>query len=118
MKKTKQKEEMVKKPVFGCKKNQNSLNNVILIGHIGQEPVKDGEKTTISIATNYAYLKDDEWISETEWNNVTLFGKKADYVLKNVEKGSLFQIEGRLNKNYVKVESIQVLNKLPKKEVN
>lgn len=75
-----------------------TMNRVILIGRLGKDAeTKNVNETTVtrfSIATERRFKKGDEWVSETDWHNVTLWrsGKLAEYLTK----GTLVSVEGRL----------------------
>ena len=81
-----------------------SVNKVILIGNLGQDPELAYSATgtaycRFSIATSYS-LKDKEkegnWISYTDWHNAVAFGNIAERVSQNLKKGSKVYVEGRL----------------------
>lgn len=80
-----------------------SLNKVMLIGNLGQDAehrftTNNTEVTTFSIATTYSYKgKDGNWVNETTWHNVVIFGA-SDYLKNNLKKGKKFYIEGRISK--------------------
>lgn len=69
-------------------------NKVTLIGNIGQNPeVKElngGNKLAkFSLATNETYRnKAGEKVTDTQWHNLTAWGKTAEIVEKYVKKGS------------------------------
>ena len=74
-----------------------SVNKVILIGHVGQDPnvrgVQGGTKVAnFTLATTEKY-KDKE---DTEWHNVAVWGSLAEVVEKYVQKGTQLYIEGRI----------------------
>ena len=78
-----------------------SVNKVILIGNLGQAPdvrvTNTGMKVAeISIATTRRFTRNDERVEQTQWHNVTLWGKLAEIVEKYTTKGSSIYIEGRL----------------------
>ena len=83
--------------------SKGTVNKVFIIGRLGQEPqiryMPNGTAVlSISIATNDGY-KDSQtgqFIDNTEWHNVTIFGKKAEIVTQYRTKGDLLMIEGRL----------------------
>lgn len=92
----------------------NLKNSVRLIGHIGQNPeVKDmssGKKLAkFSIAINESYKNNaGERVTDTQWHNITAWGKQAELVEKLVKKGSEVAIEGRLNNNsYVDKDGVK-----------
>lgn len=74
-----------------------SVNKAILIGNVGSDPkVMYPEKGTsfafFSLATN-------ERIGETErteWHNIVMSGKAAEYAEKYIRKGSKLYVEGKL----------------------
>ncbi len=80
-----------------------SLNKVMLIGNLGQDAehrftTNNTEVSTFSIATSNSYKgKDGNWVNDTTWHNIVLFGA-SDYLKSNLKKGRKFYIEGRINK--------------------
>ncbi len=81
---------------------RNSLNKVMLIGHLGGDAdVKYTPKGTaianFSLATNES-RKDDkgEWIDHTEWHKIVLWGKLAEFAEQYLKKGTMLLVEGRL----------------------
>src|SRR5690349_23634411 len=79
-----------------------SVNKVILIGNLGQDPeVKYTPQGTavakITLATNERYKdKGGEWQDRTEWHNVVLWQRLAEIAGEYLKKGSKVYIEGRL----------------------
>ena len=75
------------------------LNKVILIGHVGADPiVKKLENGTVvanfSIATDESYKdKNGEKIKETYWHDITAWGKLAELVEKLIEHFQSFEVE-------------------------
>lgn len=71
------------------------LNRVELIGHLGKDPeirvFRDGTpNASISVATT-EYYKDKETGERkdiTQWHNITVIGKKADFCKEYLKKGS------------------------------
>ena len=80
-----------------------SLNKVMLIGNLGQDAehrftTNNTEVSSFSIATSNSYKgKDGNWVNETTWHNVVIFGA-SDFLKGNLKKGKKFYIEGRINK--------------------
>lgn len=80
----------------------SSLNKVILIGRTGKEPeirsFENGNKVAnFTLATSEKYKKQNgEQVENTEWHNISVFGKLVDIVEKYVKKGDLLYIEGQL----------------------
>ena len=89
-------------------------NKVQLIGNLGQNPeVKElngGKKLAkFSLATNETYRnKAGEKVTDTQWHNLTVWGKTADIVEKYLKKGSEVAVEGKLlNRNYTDKEGVK-----------
>lgn len=78
------------------------LNKVILLGHLGKDPVvrsleKGGKVASFTLATNRFYKgQDGNPVEETEWHNIVLWGNLADLAEKYLAKGRQVFIEGRL----------------------
>ncbi|HEY1936398.1 MAG TPA: single-stranded DNA-binding protein [Candidatus Angelobacter sp.] len=79
-----------------------SVNKVILVGNLGQDPeVKYTPSGTpvakFSLATNERYKdKSGEWQDRAEWHNVIAWQRLAEIVGEYVKKGSKVYVEGRL----------------------
>jgi len=79
-----------------------SLNKVILIGHVGNEPelkytTNNNAVCNFSVATTKSWKNHkDEWQEKVEWHSVVVWRKQAEYVAKNIEKGSLVYVEGEI----------------------
>lgn len=78
-----------------------SLNKVMLIGNLGRDPesrvLQSGMATNFSIATTRRYRSGSgEVVSETEWHNISMFGKLAEIAAQHLKKGSAVYIEGRI----------------------
>lgn len=119
-----------------------SLNKVMLIGNVGNDPeVRYLESTpqnpgntakvaTIRLATTERYRdRSGELRENTEWHNVVLWRNNADVAEKYIRKGSQIYIEGKLrtrqwtdqqgNKRYtteVVADTLQLLGKRPDAE--
>jgi len=81
---------------------KNLRNRVQLIGHLGQDP-ETGESQAgtkfvrFSIATNESYKNDKgEKTEDTQWHNVTAWGKTAEIVENHCSKGDHVAIEAKL----------------------
>lgn len=80
-----------------------SLNKVILIGHLGQDPevrhTTNGDPVcNLNVATSESW-KDKatgEKRESTEWHRVVMFGKSAEVAEKYLRKGSQIYIEGKI----------------------
>jgi len=83
-----------------------SMNKVILIGNVGQDPeirtIPSGAQVcTISVATSESYKdkSSGEWKEITEWHRVTLWDYLAEKAAKSLKKGSKVCIEGKNKTN-------------------
>jgi len=81
----------------------NALRNkVSLIGRLGAQPevvtLDSGRVVArFSMATNESYKgKDGEWKENTQWHNVKAWGKLAELVSQNLQKGWDCKIRGVL----------------------
>jgi single-strand DNA-binding protein len=77
-----------------------SVNKVIILGNVGQDPeIRQGNfiVAALSIATTRKWRdKAGETQSETEWHRVSAFGRLAEIISQYVRKGDPIYIEGRL----------------------
>ena len=82
---------------------KNSVNKVILIGNLGQDPEsrftpQGTAVTSFSVATNESWKSQNGEIKEhTEWHRIEMFGKRAETANEYMRKGNTVYIEGRLN---------------------
>ena len=82
--------------------HKNSLNKVILIGHLGAKPegryTKDGRSVvSFSLATNEGWIGVDGKMREhTEWHLIVAWDKLADFAIEYLKKGQLIHVEGVL----------------------
>jgi single-strand DNA-binding protein len=78
------------------------INKVILVGNLGKDPevrvLESGTKVAkFTMATNENYRdKNNEWQTATEWHNVILWRYLAESAERQLKKGSLVYIEGKL----------------------
>jgi single-strand DNA-binding protein len=78
-----------------------SFNRVILVGNITRDVelrhIPSGTAVTdLGLAVNDRVKKGDEWIDETTFVDVTLWGRTAEVASQFLSKGSAVLIEGRL----------------------
>ena len=79
-----------------------SLNKVIIIGNVGNDPdvrYLDGGSVVakFSVATNERYTtRSGEQVESTEWFRVEMWNDQAKTIEKYVRKGQQIYIEGRL----------------------
>ena len=77
------------------------MNKVIISGNLGQKPeVRQANSGTavcnFSIATNDRVKKGDEWVDDTQWHRIVVFGKQAENCEKYLDKGSKVIVEGKI----------------------
>jgi single-strand DNA-binding protein len=80
------------------------MNNVTLIGHLGNNPEakKLDNGTTLcnfSVATNKRWTKDGEKQERTDWHRIVAFGPLAEVCMEHINKGSHVAIFGELRTN-------------------
>jgi len=79
-----------------------NLNKLHIIGRVTKQPeLKTFDSGAVlcsfSVATNHIYKnKDGEKVEETEFHNITAFGKTAETIVKYVVKGQELYVCGRL----------------------
>ena len=82
---------------------KNSLNKVILIGNLGQDPEarftpQGTAVTNLSIATNESWKDPSgEMHDRTEWHRVVMYGRMAETATEYMKKGQMVYVEGRLH---------------------
>jgi len=80
-------------------------NSVQLIGNLGKDlevkVLENGRalaKTTI--ATNETYKnKSGQQVTDTQWHNITAWGRTAENMAKMLKKGNAVMVKGKLNHN-------------------
>ena len=79
-----------------------SLNKVMLIGNVGNDPeiraTSGGTRVAkISLATNRSWPdRSGQQQEKTEWHRLTFFGRLVDVVEQWVKKGDRLYVEGRI----------------------
>jgi single-strand DNA-binding protein len=78
-----------------------SYNRVVLVGNITRDPelryIPSGTAVSeITLAVNDRVKKGGEWVDETTFVDVTLWGRTAEVANEYLSKGSSVLIEGRL----------------------
>ncbi len=110
------------------------LNNTVLIGRltsgVGEKDfgyISTGTaKLTIHMANNKSRKQGEEWIDETSFFDVVVWGKLAEYNKPKIEKGATVVVSGRLtqdrwkdnngqnkSKVYIVADVLEVYNKIP-----
>jgi single-strand DNA-binding protein len=78
------------------------VNKVTLIGRLGKDPevrtLDNGASIAkFSLATNESYKdKSGEWQTITEWHNIIMWREVAERAEKQLKKGYLVYIDGKL----------------------
>ena len=93
---------------------RSSVNKVILVGNIGNKPegryTPSGTSTaTFSVATNETWINNEqEKKDHTEWHNIVVWNKLADFSTEYLQKGQLIYVEGKLQtRTYKDKDDIQ-----------
>ncbi len=78
-----------------------SYNRVVLVGNLTRDPelrfIPSGTAVSeIGLAVNDRVKKGDQWVEETTFVDVTLWGRQAEIANEYLSKGSSVLIEGRL----------------------
>jgi single-strand DNA-binding protein len=82
--------------------SKGTVNKVILIGRLGQDPElkytpSGAAVLTLSIATNTSYKNQEgNSVDNTEWNRVVIWRKLAEIIAQYAKKGSRVYVEGKL----------------------
>lgn len=81
----------------------SSINKVILIGNIGQDPeikytAKGDAVVNLSMATSEQWVDkaSGEKKEQTEWHRISIFGKPAEIAAQYLKKGSKIYVEGKI----------------------
>ena len=101
--------------------SKNSINRVILVGHVGQDPdikytTSGHAVATFSLATNEMSIDIEKNKTEhTEWHNIVAWNKLAEFAKEYINKGQLIYIEGRIHtqswvdKNDVRQKRVEIV---------
>lgn len=92
-----------------------SVNKVILLGHLGQDPevryTQSGEAVVnLNVATSEQWKDKNsgEKREATEWHRVGIFGKPAEIAGQYLKKGSQVYVEGKIrSKKYTDKDGIE-----------
>lgn len=84
--------------------NRRSINRVILVGNVGKEPeithipslAKDVAKFSLATTEVFMDKKTNQFQEMTEWHNIVAWGWNAKRVERDMHKGSLVLVEGRI----------------------
>jgi single-strand DNA-binding protein len=77
------------------------LNRHEIIGSLGKDPElkhvgkDDTPLAHFSVATNFSVKRGDDWVEETDWHNVEVWGRLAEIAAEYLQKGSRVYVAGR-----------------------
>ncbi len=79
-----------------------SVNKVFLIGNLGKDPdvkfTPSGVQIAkFSMATSERFKRGDNWEEKTDWHNIVLFGRQAEYAGEYLKKGMTVFLEGKIS---------------------
>src|SRR3546814_4780821 len=83
--------------IDGKDRTMQNIAEFRIIGRVGKISEHD-EVTKVNVAANYNRQENGEWVTDTHWNEVTLFGKLIERGGK-AQKGDLVHITGRVRQN-------------------
>lgn len=90
------------------------INKVTLVGNLGRDPeVRRLDNGVVvakfSVATNESYKdKGGEWQTQTEWHDVVAWRQLAERAERDLKKGKLVYIEGKLtHRKYTDANNIE-----------
>ncbi len=80
-----------------------SVNRAILVGNVGKDPdiryVEGKPVASFSLATTERAFTTAAGVNipeKTEWHNIVMWGKNAEYAEKYIRKGAKLYIEGKI----------------------
>jgi len=81
--------------------SKGTINKAFILGRLGRDPemryAPSGTAiATFSVATNSSQKQDGEWVDKTDWHNILVFGKNAEFAGEYLKKGKQVFIEGRM----------------------
>jgi single-strand DNA-binding protein len=76
------------------------VNKTILMGRLGRDPElkqarAGGSVLSISVATKDREKQGDQWQDVTDWHEVVVFGRQAEYLADKARKGDRVLVEGK-----------------------
>lgn len=82
-----------------------SVNKVILLGNVGKDPDVRYVDAGVAVAQfplatsdrSYTLPNGTEVPERTEWHNIVIWRKQAEFVEKYVHKGDLLYVEGKIH---------------------
>ncbi|HAQ61562.1 TPA: single-stranded DNA-binding protein [Candidatus Delongbacteria bacterium] len=79
-----------------------SVNKVFLIGNLGKDPEVKYTPSGVqiakfSLATSERVKKGENWEEKTDWHNIVLFARQAEYAKEYLKKGMTVFIDGKIS---------------------
>lgn len=78
-------------------------NHIELTGFTGKDikvvTAKTKKYARISLAVNNSYKSGEEWVKQTNWFNIIVWGDKETAKLRKIKKGTKLSVAGRININ-------------------
>jgi len=79
-----------------------SVNKVFLIGNLGKDPEVKYTPSGVqiakfSLATSERVKRNEAWEEKTDWHNIVLFARKAEYAGEYLKKGMTVFIDGKIS---------------------
>jgi single stranded DNA-binding protein len=74
-----------------------NLNNITIIGRVGRDPEwkeVGGGLCKFSVAVSRNTKKGAEWVSETDWFDVSVWGDYGKRLMEKIAKGNLVYVTG------------------------
>lgn len=107
--------EAYAKALFGAKrtkKRTNSMNECLLTGNLGADPIVRYSKNetciaNLRLAVNRYMKKGDEVEQITDWFNIVAFGKLGELARDNMKKGTKLLVKGSLQTKKWEKEGVE-----------
>lgn len=110
------------------------INEVILIGNVGADPVvrqtAAGTVGNFSLATSEKWKnKQGDWQEKTEWHRIVGFGYPGEYIERHIRKGQQVFVKGKITYGQyekdgqtiytteIKAEKVKILGRRDQQEV-
>jgi len=79
-----------------------SVNKVFLIGNLGKDPEVKYTPSGVqiakfSLATSDRVKRGENWEEKTDWHNIVLFGRQAEYAGEYLKKGMTVFVDGKIS---------------------
>jgi single-strand DNA-binding protein len=77
------------------------MNRIMIVGRLGAEPEMKTAKTgtswcALSVATNRAHKRGEEWVEEADWHDIRVFGEEGVRCREKLHRGAVVAIDGAL----------------------